>query len=38
MSYANQFSNIHVIRGFAKDYGMCGFKIGILVSCNKKIK
>lgn len=35
--YAIKYQNIHTIRSFAKDFGLCGFKVGFLVSSNKLI-
>lgn len=33
-SYAIKYSNIHVVRSMAKDFGLCGFKIGMVISSN----
>lgn len=38
LNYANKYPNIHVIRGFSKDYGMSGVKVGLLVSCHEKVR
>lgn len=36
--YANKYPNIHVLRGFAKDFSLCGFKVGYMVSSNPKVR
>lgn len=36
--YADKYPNIHVVRGFAKDYGLCGFKLGILISTHPQVR
>jgi histidinol-phosphate/aromatic aminotransferase/cobyric acid decarboxylase-like protein len=33
-SYAIKSPNIHVVRSMAKDFGLNGFKIGIVISSN----
>ena len=33
-----KLENIVAVRGFAKEFGLCGFKVGYLITCNKKIK
>jgi aspartate/methionine/tyrosine aminotransferase len=38
MGYSTKYSNIHTVRGFAKDSGICGFKFGFLISCNENVK
>lgn len=35
--YALKMQNIHVVRGFAKDFGICGFKFGMAISSNNKV-
>jgi len=32
--YAIRLPNIVTIRGFAKDFGLCGIKVAYLTSCN----
>jgi histidinol-phosphate/aromatic aminotransferase/cobyric acid decarboxylase-like protein len=36
-SYAIKYPNIHVVRGMAKDFGLCGIKIGITISSNPNV-
>ncbi len=35
---AMKYNNVFVIRGFAKDFGLSGFKLGICVSCSELIR
>lgn len=38
VEYSNKLSNVHTVRGFAKDYGLCGFHVGFLVTSNQEFK
>ncbi len=38
LKHANSNENIIVIRGFAKDFGLSGFNLGVVISSNKEIK
>lgn len=33
-----QYDNVFVVRGFAKDFGLSGFKLGMCISRSEKIK
>eukprot|EP00300_Choanocystis_sp_HF-7_P016262 c19357_g1_i3.p1 GENE.c19357_g1_i3~~c19357_g1_i3.p1 ORF type:complete len:1108 (+),score=243.17 c19357_g1_i3:480-3326(+) len=37
LSYVQQSPCIHVVRGFAKDFGLCGFKMGLGFSSNAQL-
>lgn len=38
IEYSLNYENILTLRGFAKDFGVSGFNLGLVISCNKKIK
>lgn len=38
VEYANKYPNIHVVRGLSKDFSLCGFRVGVLVSSNDKVR
>ena len=38
ISYADKYENFVMSRGFSKDFGLCGFRYGYMITCNKKLR